>query len=241
MPEDNRVLYRGVVFESKTALSRHYQISVDKLYRYLKDGLSIEEAVDKCNERKMIYRKNGKEYVYESARALCRAWGIDYTRFTRAMRSGKTVDEAVALCVKTMQKKERGNGSVRERFGKNGMSYDKYYRLKKQGCSEEEALMNASKTDLSLIYKDVKYSNMTEMSRTLNLNYVTFRRLLSKGVSIDEAVESSKTENIKPFAQAIRIDGVEYPSMRAYCKAHGIGLSTFQKNVKKGLIKLEKF
>lgn len=187
--------------------------------------------------KKVVYEKDGKEQIFKSAQALCLSLDIDYIRFTRAIRSGKTVEDAIYFCKQPVKKNKNPVYSVRKSYNEMGKSYDKYYRLRMKGYSNKEAFAKAVKEDRTLEYQNITYSNMSAMCQALNLNYAKFRRLRSKGTPIEEAVELSKAENMKPFACPIRINGVEYPSMRAYCKEHEIPLSTLQYQLKTGAVK----
>lgn len=240
MKEGYETQCHGVTFENELALCRHYNISYSKFTRFIRDGMTPEEAIARIKEEQLIYCKDGKEYVYNSAAALCKDLNIDYTRFVRARQMGLSVEQAVQTCKIQIERKKVREFAKREGINPAFVSYGLYQKNLKDGHSELESLRRATKGKYLYTYKNKQYKSLQAMSKDLNLNYGKFRKLVAGGTPIEKAVEESKTENIRPHSQIIRVNGTEYPSLREYCRVHHISLGGLQRSIKYGKIKLEK-
>ena len=85
----------GVLYKSATELAEAYDVKPWTLRKYLKNGLSVEDALAKSAERKVIV--NGTEY--SSLKEAVDALGVNKSAVETRIKNGMTVDEAIA-CVR---------------------------------------------------------------------------------------------------------------------------------------------
>jgi hypothetical protein len=72
-------------------------------------------------------------------------------------------------------------------------------------------------------YKGVQHKSIRALCRAVGIDYGTFYGRRKRGLSLEEALESSHRYNYE-----VAVQGVTHPSLREACLAHGVSFNTVQ-------------
>lgn len=240
MGKNRQVLCHGVTYNNISTLCEAYHAPYASVLRYIHNGVTPEQAIEKSLSRPLrVQDDNGNEIVYKNARILCEQCNVNYSTFLSKCREGKSANEALQI---TRNLSNRNVKTAKEECSKLGISYWSYRALRRNGLTKEAALSAAYQKQFTqgIVYGGKRYKSRSELCRDCNLSLSKLGRLLRTGSSLEDAVAKSRIDNLQPALRTraipIRVNGEEYPSQRAYCRAHGLSIGQFQSHVKCGKI-----
>ena len=194
------IFYRGKEYRSVRALSKAFNIGAHKVRYRLKQGWSIEQAIDKAPPPRITRKKNSKQNenllnisdlspftsegkTYDTVKQLANAYGLSVTKVTGRLRNGWSVEESVEL-------EERS----RKRKGKNAEN---------------------------LIVGDTKFDSVLALSEHYDVSYRIVQYRLGQGATPAQAVgvDEWKAETHKGIE--LELEGKVYPSLVEAVKAFG--------------------
>ena len=222
-----QVEYKGKVYRSLRALCNEHGVSAPCVISRMKNGETLEEALESRNRYKMEHRahKNykGKEVVVNGVRYLslseaARAHNINTSTIQQRMKYGYTLEEAFNFDNRV--KKQRAvkqknvftfNGkeysSVRAFCKQNG--YERQYSniIKRLNAGEEfvEILMTLNKREPANVEFEIegrKWTSYLEYCKHIGCvdQYANFTKLIRTGLSVEEVSKYVlKTKEIKEY------------------------------------------
>lgn len=100
----NTVIYKGKIYWNLNQLWTELNISSSVFYRYLKEGFTLEETIDRCVEVRSTVECAG--VTYKNLRELSRTLGIPYSKLNYRKKIYPSMDETVINAFNN--KKSRG-------------------------------------------------------------------------------------------------------------------------------------
>lgn len=242
MGRTKKIVCHGVKFDSIGQLCQHYEVSYVTVYRDIKSGLSVDDAIDKCLAKKItLFDSEGSPVVYRSALDLCTKIGIDYAKFLRNQKNGMTPEENIENLIGTSDGVEETKLDAKAICASLDIPYRRYSLYRSQGLSRAEAIekcRQSAEEKKVYVLNGIQYRSQLELCKENGLSYRKFNRFLRDGLSVKDAADASRMSDLRSHAMPVTIDGQRYPSQRAYCREHGITLSVFQRKIKEGKIKV---
>lgn len=223
------IIYDGTAFDSISEFCKAYDLPEGKAYHLFQDGKTPEEVFKAC-------QRNGRHPVvvagvkYSSLRKFCEENGAPYSTVYNRYKQNLPLEGFV--------KKNKGCDMPSQ--GKAAGSYKVYVKLLKSGAQVEEALravkQRPTRRSRKIMYEGVMYNSRSDLCRKLELNLHVFSRCLNDGMTVTEAVQTSR---VSSYNKALKVNGVYYRSYREFCRLNEMNLSTLQWKLANGKIRNE--
>jgi lambda repressor-like predicted transcriptional regulator len=123
-----------------------------------------------------------------------------------------------------------------------GISLDAIYKRYSRGCRGDDLIplkKRKSYTEIvpeggSFLADGVSYKSAADACRKLNVKYITYRKKLSRGLSIEEALNLTKAEDGREArAKKYEVNGVEM-TLAELSKSHQISEGTIRNRLRRG-------
>ena len=226
------VEYDGVIYPSLSALAREKHISYGAMYRRLRMGMDLEQALQ-SNQRNHTIEYDGK--IYPSIKALAEEQQRVYSTLKARLERGMRVEEALLN-----SRVYGGRGHPVEYAGKlyrsiRSLAIERripYQTLRNRlwrGMAVEEAL---SASGPSIEYGGKTYLSIKSLADELHVPYCRLRNRLKKGMAVNEALQNNRLCSYK--GHPVEYEGKLYPSIRSLAKELPIPYYTLLYRLKKG-------
>lgn len=218
------MLYKGKMYPSIAALARECNVDYRLLQSRIRKGWDIERAVETekvlLNATPVVWQGQ----TYPSISRLAKQLKIPETTLLRAYSETGNMDAAV----KEAQEKHRETDivlwnveypSLKNLAASFGINYHVLYPALQRGESLEEAVIRLLNNE-PLLFNGEEYACFSDLCRAYKIQPVNVRMRLTKGMSLEDAVETP-IRNIKS-GKGVCYRGEEYPSRIAMCREYGI-------------------
>lgn len=187
------VEYDGVIYPSLSALAREKHISYGAMYRRLRMGMDLEQALQ-SNQRNHTIEYDGK--IYPSIKALAEEQQRVYSTLKARLERGMRVEEALLINNRLPSRKRRSveyagkmYPSIRSLAIERRIPYQTLRTRLCRGMTVEEAL---SASGPSIEYGGKTYLSVKSLADELHVPYCRLRHRLKKGMAVDEALQNNR-------------------------------------------------
>lgn len=237
----------GNEYISLSAMCEAYGVKANTFHSRIKSGMSLEEALTTPSTPLVDIpeRTDHLGNTYSSRVAMCKAWGMDINTFTGRLASGMSLEEALTIpsgdargnaCKDHLGNEYPFKKAMCDAYGIKVVTFDNRIG---RGWTLEDALVRPVKV-LSVTNGNActdhlgnEYPSRNALCRAYNINVTTFKRRISDGLSLEEAL----TIPVGVLTGDVYKDhlGNEYPSKQAMCKAYNISIYTLKSRLTSGM------
>ncbi len=178
----------GKVFESITAFCKYYEVSRQKVYACLRQGVAIEKLINLEVRDTQVYDHKG--ILHQSTRSMCKAYGVTHSTYCRRRDMGMTLEERLM----TPLKKARIDISaltggryetVREFAIENRLNYVRCCGLLSSGGTIEDCMKLRLKPPV-VDHMGYHYDSITSMCADYNIPVSTYNSRKALGYSLED-------------------------------------------------------
>ena len=218
MPKKKTVDHLGIEHDSIRAMCRYYNIPENRYRDRINRGWDIERALmtDLIPMEKTCKDHLGQEF--KSQQDMCAFWGIGESLFRQRIKLGFTLEKALTQKVGTPCTDHLGNQftSTTQMCKHYGIPVPTFFsRINRNGWSLEKAL--TFQKEKIVDFEGNEFDSLHEMCRHYNVGVDVYRRRISYGYSIEEAL----TLKGKCCNKCYDHLGKPHPNFNAMCGAWG--------------------
>ena len=210
-------------------------------------GHTVEQALtgDIVKQTTSVACKDHKDNEFPSVKAMCEYYGVVDVTFYARLKRGCTLEQALTgsglkHSAPSACKDHKGNEfpSAKAMCKYYGVSEPVYYGRLKRGCTLEQALTGSAPSPTAPIickdHKDNEFPSVRAMCKYYGINDSVYYARLKQGYTLEQALTGS---GLKQTASIICKDhnGMEFPSISAMCKYHGVTTASYYTRLKKRL------
>lgn len=216
------ITYRGNVYKSLSKLCSENNLSIGCFKYRIKQGMAVEEAIERENMLKKPIEYKGIKY--ESISALSRALNISlYTLYSR-LKKGMEVEEAINTKTKRSKRSIEYKGKIYETIrllaDELNLDYRKLlYLLTRNDYNIEKVIAILEKEKEKLVLWGVEYKNITQIANKYGLEHKYFYKKykeLKEENSLDSIVMMCMSD------RSIDFDGKIYRNLADLASSNGI-------------------
>lgn len=215
-----KIIFNGVSYASARELCQIYSINYQLFLKQLKDGYTVEDAVERCLIPASGRRKHRIERlvtvngcVYASMRDACNTIGVNFQTVTYRLKHGATLDEAFSTekwhFRKRTYKKHRGHkgtptqdhlgnwypsvNAMCRHYGIKPVQYACRIKLK---WSKADALTKETRplTKPVTDHFGNHYDSQSEMCAAYNISHTLFCKRIERGWDLSDALTTPPRE-----------------------------------------------
>lgn len=226
--------YDGVIYPSLSALAREKHISYGTMYRRLRMGMDLEQALQ-SNQRNHTIEYDGK--IYPSIKALADEQQKVYSTLKARLERGMSVEKALQINNRLPSRKRRSveyagkmYPSIRSLAIERRMPYQTLRARLEKGMSVEEAIQD----DVPRIYRGAPieyagkiYPSIKALAEEQQIPYNKLRVRLCRGMTVEEALSAS--------GPSIEYGGKTYLSIKSLADELHVPYCRLRHRLKKGM------
>lgn len=215
-----KIIFNGISYASARELCQNYSINYHLFLRQLKDGYTVEDAVERClipascrREPRIERLVTVNGCVYASIKDACNTIGVNYRTVTYRLNHGATLDEAFSTEKWNFRKRtykcHRGNRgtptqdhlgnqftSIKSMCDHYGVSPAQFANRLSLKWSLEDALTKETRqlTKPATDHLGNKYDSQSEMCATYNISHTLFCKRIERGWDLSDALTTPPRE-----------------------------------------------
>jgi hypothetical protein len=252
---EERTDHEGVVYETKTAMCKKWNISPYAYHGRLKHGWTKEEAltgIRNYSDEEIEKRTDHEGVIYKTANAMYKKWNITKSIYQSRVKLGWTKEEALTgirnYSDEEIEKRTDHEGvvykTVKAMCNKWNIIDYVYFNRLYYGWTKEEALTGVRKYSDEEIEKrtdheGVVYETVKDMCDRWNVLFITYCARLERGWTKEEALTGVRNYSDEELEERTDHKGVVHASQIAMCKKWNIAFSTYKGRIGMGWTKEE--
>ena len=237
----------GQEYSSQQEMCEHYGIAYRTFRHRIINGISLKDAlaIPTGNIRDGKISKPIKDHkgkIYDSKRQMCQTYGISVHTYDNRIKLGWSVKQALTNPSHVSKDAKpvydhKGNKylSVADMCAEYDINPTTFQQRIQKGILLEQALTSPPKRQKpkQITYKGVTYSSPTALAHEINIPSMTLINGLRKGWSAEEVIDFV-SKGIRIVDKIQDHKGQCFASKEEMCKAYGITIGRFKRNLKKG-------
>ena len=220
----------GNVFESKTQMCKHWNISYSVFNtRMQKYGWSLEDALTVPAGSKQICRDHLGN-TFATRKEMCDYWHVPVTTFKSRRQQKMTLEQALTQSVST---KFICEDHLEQKFA-NQKEMCRYWNIKpctfqrriRSGWALEKALTEPVKTQIIEDHTGRRFENIAQMCRFWHIPQTTFKSRMNNHWTLKKAL-TTPVQSVTKAKTCTDHLGQEFNSLNEMCAHWDISVATF--------------
>lgn len=234
----------GRVFVSAKEACEHYGVSTHNFHSRINAGWTVEQALELEDRPRTSGAKpvTVEGVAFESLHAATEHYGKPYPQVAQRIKFGWSVEEAMEFVEREQRRGRKGNSvvvagveypSLSEAARRNGVTWNALKaRLNRYGWTLEQALGLEPPPSNKCHPLEIGHQHFGSIREACDAYGVTRGQIsarLAAGETPERAVQPGDRRH-----RSITVKGVEYPSLTAACRDHGLNVPMVWDRLKRG-------